>query len=81
LRRFKGRANNFSQSTIMTIFKSRTFWTLVAGFVINVYQAFSAQLPPAVVGIADAVVLILGTYFHVNPSQTYAPASKTPPQA
>jgi hypothetical protein len=55
----------------MTIFKSRTFWTLVAGFVINVYQAFSTQLPPALVGIADAVVLVLGTYFHVNPSTTY----------
>jgi hypothetical protein len=58
----------------MSIFKSRTFWTLAAGFAIEVYNAFSGQIPPSVSAIVGAVVLVLGTYFHINPSQTYTPS-------
>ncbi len=54
-----------------SILKSRTFWTVVAMFVVGGGNAIVPVLP---VGIQALALLILGgmaTYFHINPSQTY----------
>lgn len=54
-----------------SIFKSRTFWTLVAGFVYNVWQLLAPSIPPQYSALIDLLFTSVATYFHVNPSQTY----------
>ena len=54
--------------TITTTLKSRTFWTLVAGFIINVSGLLTVN-KPELAGINGLIVLI-ATYFHLNPSQS-----------
>jgi hypothetical protein len=59
-------------SNIILILKSRTFWTVVAMFVIGGTNAVSSFIPT---GLEPVVMLVLGglaTYFHINPSQNYA---------
>ena len=51
--------------------KSRTFWTLVALFIINGINGIHNQIPPVLVGFIDLALSALATYFHVNPSQNY----------
>lgn len=54
-----------------SIFKSRTFWTVVVMFIVGGTNAVASFIP---VGIEPIVMLALGglaTYFHVNPSQNY----------
>lgn len=59
-----------------SIFKSRTFWSIVATFLVVGGNSVVPLLPA---GWQDAVVGILSiaaVYFHVNPQQSYNP----PPQ-
>ena len=54
-----------------TFLKSRTFWTVVAMFVIGGTNAISTYIPT---NIEPIVMLILGglaTYFHINPARSY----------
>lgn len=64
--------NKFTQ-----MFSSRTFWTLVVMVIYNILNVYGHLLSPS---LSDLVNLILGalvTYFHLNPSQVYAPAGST----
>jgi hypothetical protein len=57
-----------------TIFASRTFWTAAFLTVYNVSAALGTIYPaPWLTSVVDILGLILVTYFHVNPSQTYNP--------
>lgn len=69
--KIKGR-NLSSNQMNYSLFRSKTFWTLVAGFVINVYQLAAPTLPPAAVGVLDTVVLLLSSYFHLQTGNSTA---------
>lgn len=60
-----------------SIFKSRTFWTIVITFLYNGYAAISGQLPADVTVILNAVFGMLATYFHYAGVQS----ATIPPQA
>lgn len=53
------------------VFFSRTFWTVVAMFVVGGLNAITPVLPPNVQAVVVALLGVLATYFHVNPSQNY----------
>lgn len=55
----------------MKLLKSRTFWTLVATFVFNGLQAIEPMVSVNLVVIIDAILLILASYFKLNPTQAY----------
>ncbi len=55
----------------MNIFKSRTFWTIVAMFVVGGGNAVVPVLPANIQAVAMFALGALATYFHVNPSQNY----------
>jgi len=65
-------------NTNYSLFKSRTFYTILAMFVVAGANAVLPVLPPAVSTVVSAILGIMAVYFHVNPSQTYNPV--TPPQ-
>lgn len=54
-----------------TYFKSRTFWTVVAMFIVNGGNAVVPMLDPQVQTVANIILSALTVYFHTNPSQTY----------
>lgn len=54
-----------------SLFKSRTFWTIAAMFVIGGGNAIVGVLPASVQAVALLILSGLATYFHVNPSQSY----------
>ncbi len=54
-----------------SIFLSKTFWTVVAMFVVGGGNAIVPVLPTAVQAIVMLVLSGMATYFHVNPSQPY----------
>lgn len=54
-----------------SIFKSRTFYTVLAMFVVGGLNAIVPVLPADVQAIAMAVLGVAATYFHTNPSQNY----------
>lgn len=56
---------------IKLVLGSRTFWTGVATFIVNVVPQVRAFISPKYLPIVDAIFLILTAYFHVNPSQNY----------
>jgi len=58
-------------STMCSILKSRTVWTLVFMFVVGGVNALTKVLPGDVVAPLMGFLTLLGTYFHVNPSQQY----------
>lgn len=62
-----------------SIFKSRTFWTVVAMFFIGGLNAIVQVIPPDFQTVAMAVLGILATYFHVNPTQAYGPGNTNEP--
>ena len=47
------------------IFKSRTFYTLVFGFLYSVWQLFEPSIPPQYSAVVDLLVVSLANYFHV----------------
>jgi membrane protein implicated in regulation of membrane protease activity len=59
-----------------SIFSSRTFWTILAMFVVGGLNAITQALPPNFQVVAMAVLSWAATYFHTHPSQQY-----NPPQA
>lgn len=54
-----------------SIFKSRTFWTVVAMFVVGGGNAVLPVIPASWDAALMFVLSGLATYFHINPSQTY----------
>lgn len=50
---------------------SRTFWTGVVTFIVNVVPAVRNLISPKWLPLVDSVLLLLTAYFHVNPSQNY----------
>ncbi len=54
---------------------SRTFWTVVATFVVVAGNAIAPLLSPSVQDVVVAFLGILTVYFHVNPSQKYNPVA------
>jgi hypothetical protein len=46
--------------------KSKTFWSFVVLVVINAINANKAFIPAEYIGLLDAVIGILGTYFHID---------------
>lgn len=55
-----------------SIFKSRTFYTVVAMFIVGGLNAIVPVLPADVQAIAMAVLGVAATYFHISPSQNYS---------
>lgn len=58
-----------------SIFLSRTFWTIVAMFVIGGLNAVMPMIPASAQTILMAFLGIAATYFHVTPSQQYSTGS------
>lgn len=56
-----------------SIFKSRTFWTIVAMFIIGGLNAIVPVLPAGMQTVLMGILGVAATYFHVNPTQTYNP--------
>ncbi len=54
-----------------SILKSRTFWTVVAMFVVGGVNGVLPVLPAPVQTLAEGLLGVLAVYFHVNPSQNY----------
>lgn len=52
---------------------SRTVWTAVIMFLINGVQGIHAMIPASLLPLVDAALTIAAAYFHLNPSQNYAP--------
>ena len=53
-----------------SLFKSRTFWTLVAGFAYNVWQLCAPSVSPSISVVLDAVFTMLASYFHLQTGQS-----------
>ena len=53
------------------VLKSRTFWTLVVMFIINGITGIREHINPGWLTTIDAILGIVATYLHVNPSQNY----------
>lgn len=51
--------------------KSRTVWTIMALFLINGFNAISAELSPEVLAVVNPILGLLAIYFKVSPSQKY----------
>lgn len=56
---------------IILALKSRTFWTTVVLFVVNGVGAVHNSIPENMLPLVDAILFILITLFHLNPSQEY----------
>lgn len=54
-----------------SILYSRTFWTIVAMFIVGGGNAILPIIPPAASTILSAFLGIVAVYFHTNPSQNY----------
>lgn len=50
---------------------SRTFWTIVATFLINAVPQFESVVPVMYKPLVDAILGLMAVYFHLNPSQNY----------
>lgn len=53
-----------------SLFRSRTFWTLVFMFVVNGYAAVSGQVPGNIDLVINAVLSLLASYFHLQTGQS-----------
>lgn len=60
-------------NTITTALKSRTFWTVVVMFIIGGTNAIASFIPAGFETPLMAVLGLVATYFHLNPSQNYPP--------
>ncbi len=62
-------------SKILQTLRSRTFWTLVLMLSINSIPEIKNAFPNvAWLDTVNSLLTLLATYFHVNPTQVYAPA-------
>jgi hypothetical protein len=57
--------------TLFRILKSRTFWTIVAMFIIGGVNAISQLIPENLQALIMGILALLATYFKINPSQKY----------
>lgn len=57
-------------STTYSIFRSKTFWTLVVAGVLPVINLFVPILPQAFQALAEVILASLATYFHVSTAQS-----------
>lgn len=62
--------------TSYSIFKSRTFWTIVVMFIVTGGNAIVPMLPPGIQVIVTAILGIMAAHYHTNPSQQYNPLAK-----
>lgn len=53
-----------------SLFRSKTFWTIVATFLFNGFAAISGQLPPDATLIVNAIFGILASVFHLQTGQS-----------
>ena len=53
-----------------SLFRSRTFWTLVFQFVFNGFAAISGSFNPTVVLLLNAGLTSLASYFHLQTGQS-----------
>lgn len=67
--------------SLQMLLASKTFWTIVATFFFNGLQAITPVVDPTWQVALNAVLLILGSYFHINPSQAYHGAELKSPDA
>lgn len=78
INQLKGRQNLSSNQMInYSIFKSRTFWTIVVAFLYNIWQLFEPSVAPTVSATLDVVFASLANYFHVQGVQNAAVSSAT----
>jgi hypothetical protein len=54
-----------------SIFKSRTVWVFFFMFIVGGVNATTNVLPSTIVEPLMIILGLLGTYYHVNPSQQY----------
>jgi hypothetical protein len=54
-----------------SMFKSRTVWVFLFMFIVGGVNATTNVLPSSIVEPLMALLALLGSYFHVNPSQVY----------
>lgn len=57
--------------SLQMLLASKTFWTIVVTFLFNGLQAIEPIVDPSYQIVLNAILLILGSYFHINPSQSY----------
>ncbi len=53
-----------------SLFRSRTFWTLVATAVVSVGNIFLPIIPVAAQGLVTVVLLVIASYFHLQTGQS-----------
>ena len=58
-----------------SLFKSRTFYTLLATFIYNVWQLAAPSVPAEYSAIIDFVFASLASYFHIAGVQNAAVSS------
>lgn len=54
-----------------SVFKSRTFWTVVAMFIVGGGNALIPVIPAQYDAVLMLILSGLATYFKLNPSQNY----------
>lgn len=57
-------------NTTYSIFRSRTFWTLVVAGVLPVINLFVPILPQGFQALAEIILASLATYFHASTAQS-----------
>lgn len=62
----KGRESPSNMQPTYSLLKSRTFWTLVFGFVYQVWQLLQPSIPATYSGLIDFVLLSAAAYFHLQ---------------
>lgn len=62
---------NIAMGKITLALKSRTFWTLVLTWLVVHGPIISQLLPLSWKPMIDGALVLIATYFHVNPSQNY----------
>jgi hypothetical protein len=62
---------NLDMQQIKLMLSSRTFWSVVALFIVQVVPIIHNSIPVAVMPLADALMSTLIIYFHLNPNNSY----------
>ena len=53
-----------------SLLRSKTFWLLVATFVVGVGNLFLPVLPTGVQGVVETLLLVFASYFHLQTAVT-----------
>ncbi len=62
---------NRAMNTIKTALMSRTFWMIVAMFIIGGFQSIQSMIPAGSIVYVQGFLGMLAVYFKLNPSQNY----------